>query len=847
MILKLALRELFRSWRFGLFFIFNLSLGLTGFVTLEAFNSALKQQIEINAKEILSADLGVTARRELSEDELKKIKSLLPSDSQETKIYEFFAMMSGKDQSRLIMLKGIDAAYPFYGMLQFESGATLTPQSESPLIGSHKVWIYPELKSQMGLEVGDKVQIGQLHLEVSEIVERDLTQSFRALALAPRVYVDRALLPESGLIQYGSTFSLMHAFKLPLSSEKDEELRAKILAEIKDPAVNVVTPQSAGEASSRQLGYLADYLGLVAMVSLFMSSLGAAYIYRLFITRRMKEIAILKTLGLQSIEAVGVYVLQASLLGFFALVPTVLFSSLLLPALSRLLSSFTPFELIPTITTSSVLIGLVMAVLGSFVVSLPFLWKIFGLKTAKLFSEEKFSEGFGKTQWWAFLPLVVLFYGLSVYQAHSFKIGTIFVLAMIAVSLGMLVLGWLVVKSSAWIKPRQWEYRFSFLSLSRRAGSSLSVFVALGLGALLINILPQLKNSLQAEFQLESASKVPSLFMFDIQDEQIEPLEKVLSEKNVKALRISPMVRARILKINDQDFERVTGNTGFKTREEEQDARTRNRGVNLSYGPLSSSERVVQGKGFSGVYVDDGKTLPEVSLESQFAKRMGLKIGDTLTFDIQGIEIQGKVVNLRKIKWTSFEPNFFVTIQEGVIEEAPKTFIAAIPALAEEDRRGLQNAVAKSLPNISIIDVARTVDDTLKTAEKMSWSLELMAGLTLLTGYIVLFSIVRSQIRMRRWELNMLKILGTTRGALTGFILSEFGYLAFSAAICGVGLSFFVSFALSVFVFQSGFSMSLWAPILSVVFITGLSLIISLLASLDIVNESALKILRGES
>lgn len=848
MIFKLALRELVRSWRFGLFFIFNLSLGLAGFVSLQAFNEALENQIQANAKSILSADMAVEARRELTDGEAQKMRAALPTGTVEGKVYEFFAMLSSSKGSRLVLVKGVDSTYPFYGELELESGRTITADSaDKEILKENTTWIYPELKSQLGLDVGDEIQLGQLKLKVADLIRKDATQTFRMANLAPRIFVNRDLLPQSGLLQYGSTFSLAHLFKLPADAV-EMKVRDDLYAALEDPQIRIETPGTAGEDSGRQLGYLSDYLGLVAIVALFMSALGAAYIYRLFLSTRMKEIAILRSLGLQSGEAVGVYILQASMLGLLATIPTMLFSLIVLPLLSKLLASFTPFDLHPSITTEAFLICLLMAVFGSFVVSLPFLVKIFDLRAAKLFSEEKFAVGEGRRRYWTFLPCVVLFYFLSVYQAHSWKIGTLFVGSMVAVVLALLAIGYVAVKSAGLLRGlHRWFLKFSFLSLSRRAGASLAVFVALGMGALLINILPQLKNSLQAEFQVEGKGKIPSLFMFDIQDEQWTGLDQIFKERNIEPVGRSPLVRARILKVNGKDYERKIEAEGFKTREEEREARFRNRGVNLSYREgLSESEIMVDGRPFSGPFDPDKQARAELSVEMRFAERMGFKIGDILAFDVQGVEVEGQIINLRKVKWTSFQPNFFILVQDGVLNDAPKSWIAAMPNLPEADRSELQNAIAKQFSNVSVIDVVRTVDDVLKTAEKMSWSLELMAALALITGYIVLFSIVRSQIKLRRWELNMLKILGASWREVAGFVLTEFAFLSFIASFFGAALSVLVSLALNTFIFDSEFRLSLMQPLMSVMIITGLSLLVSFLASLDIVRESALSILREE-
>ena len=847
MLLRLAIRELLRSWRFGLFFVFNLSLGLTGFVSLQAFNGSVQNELKKNAKSILSADLAVSARRELTDAEAKLMNEALPAGTKQGRIYEFFAMMNSAKGSRLVMVKAIDASYPFYGSLLLHSGVRIEAGSAKEIINNHQAWIYPELQSQVGLQVGDEIQLGKLNLKVADVVDKDETQTFRGASIAPRIYVNVALLPESGLIQLGSTFSQATLFKLPENVDGNL-IKDQMYQKLTDAQISVDTPQSAGEDSGRQLGYLSDYLGLVAIVALFMSALGAAYIYRMFLSSRMKEIAILRSLGLQSLQAVGVYVLQASLLGLLATVPTVLLSEIVLPLLTKLLGSFTPFDLQPSVTWETWLLCLMMAVFGSFVISLPFLMKIYDLKAAKLFSEEKFSIGESQVRLWSYLPGLLMFYGLSVHQSHSWKTGSIFAGAMIVVITILVLMGYVTLKFAGVLKGlNRWYLKFSFLGLSRRAGASLAVFVALGLGALLVNILPQLKNTLQAEFTIEKGSEIPSLFMFDIQDEQLQGVQDVLTSHQVKTLGVSPLVRARILKVNGQDYERKIEAQGFKTREEEREARFRNRGMNLSYrDQLSASEEITKGRPMGAAFDPSTQKYADLSVEERFAERMGLKLNDILVFDVQGVEVEGQVVNLRKVKWTSFQPNFFVLVQSGVLNEAPKTFIAAIPMLSEAKRNEVQNALASKFANVSVVDVVRVVNEILKTAEKMSWSLELMAYLALVTGYIVLFSIVRSQIKQRRWEMNMLKILGASHREVAGFILAEFSFLAFVSSFLGAFLSVGVSYGLNRYLFEGGFQFSFIQPLLSVLIITGISLLIAFLASADIVKESALSILREE-
>ena len=223
-----------------------------------------------------------------------------------------------------------------------------------------------------------------------------------------------------------------------------------------------------------------------------------------------------------------------------------------------------------------------------------------------------------------------------------------------------------------------------------------------------------------------------------------------------------------------------------------------------------------------------------------------MKLGDVLTFDIQGIEIKGKVTSFRKVKWASFEPNFFILVQPGFLEMAPKIFIMSISKLNELDKNQLQNKIAKKYANVSIIDVSRTVGEVLKQAEKMSWSLELMAWLALLTGYIVLFSIIRTNMQMRRWEWNMLKILGTNAQTILKIVIGELLMITVGASLIGILLSHGICYLLAVKIFEGQFSANLIWSFSTFMLINLIAVVIGYLSSQSIANENPKQILTGQ-
>lgn len=838
MYLRWALRELWRNKRISAFFILNMALGLTGFIAIESYKSALQTHLQENKKQILGADVAVYTRREFTEDEMRTVRATVPVGSQELGTSDFFAMLSLPKGARLGLISSVDAGYPFYGSIELEDGSPMRVEPGG-------IWCYSEFKKQLGVQLGDKVKVGKLELTVRGFVVKDPTETFRSGSFAPRAFIHNSQLADSGLIQFGSTFTRTMLFKIPAGSDSGV-VRKALYDKITDNRVRVETPDSEGDNSARQLNYLSDYLGLVALVALFLAGLGTAYIYRLFLQQRMKEIAIYRSLGLQRDQTLWLYVLQASLLAVFALPAAVIGAQILFPFLNKLLSSLMTFDLQPVIRPRSVGLGLLLSLGTSLLVSLPFLWRLRELKPSRLFSEDRFSGTLDIRRPWLFLPAAGALWLLAVLQSKSLFIGSLFAGALAGVLLLLTLLGWLLLRgleNSTWKGP--WPMRFSLRGAGRRKGGSLAVFLALALGTLLMNLLPQLKSSLQAELHVGKDSKVPSLFMFDIQDEQVDPLTSIVAERGLPLTGLSPLIRSRLLKVNGSEFERASEEGTFKSREEEQDARFRNRGINLSYrDKLSDSETLIDGRDFTGRFDPASGKKAELSVEERYAERMGLKMGDVLLFDVQGVEVEGEVVSLRRIHWTSFQPNFFVLIQPGALDDAPKTWIAGVPQVDEATRDALQTELAAKFTNVSIVDVARAVGDVLDLSEQMSWSLELMAALALLTGAVVLYSVVRSQVRERRWEINLLKILGASPAEIRRYVLSEFILLTAAASVLGALLSILVGGVLVHWIFRTAFGINGFWPIITCVGTIFLGVAVAAWAARAVLNEKALPLLR---
>ena len=292
------------------------------------------------------------------------------------------------------------------------------------------------------------------------------------------------------------------------------------------------------------------------------------------------------------------------------------------------------------------------------------------------------------------------------------------------------------------------------------------------------------------------------------------------------------MIRAKLERVNGTEFSQLTTDRFFETREKEREERFRNRGMNLSYrSSLSNSESLIAGKDFQGHFDAEKQSLPEVSLEYRFADRLNLNLGDILEFDVQGVSVKGVVNSLRKVKWTSFQPNFFIQFPTGVLEGAPKTFIATLPTLEESMKNKLQAQVVDAFPNISLIDVSRLVERILTIVDKMSGALKLMLILTLITGFVVVFSVSQSQVQSRQQEMILMKMLGVDYRSQWHSYCLEVVILSFCAATVGFILNYILIAVVSHYFFNTiflpdlsfGFGLLVGVPIL-VLMVLGVTL-----------------------
>ena len=797
-LIRFSMKDIFSQKRISSFFVINLILGFLGFFLLQIFQNSLVLETQSKAQETLGGDLVISVRRELTIEEKEKFDAKLKNQFvAKTQYYDFFAMTSYKtdkldSKTRLVLVKAVEESYPLYG--QFKK--TLFQDNQDI-----PIFVDPEIIDQFQIDTKktNQISLGDQKFNLSGIIQSDPTRTFRFGALAPSVYIRYTDLPKTNLIKTGSTITSVVSYKLKNPTDANT-LKKEFEKDFTDSSIRFSSAFLQEDSGNRVFDYLLDYLNLVSLVAIGLSFLCLGYMLQWLFQLQIKNTALFKILGLSHWQAVQTQIIKNFVLSLFAFSIATLFVLILKRPLEQTMYSYFEVSAKLDFTVKSFLVNLVFIIMGPQLVAIPSYLNIYQMDPLPILKGQNHDirEKFNLQKNMVLLGLMITFWLIAILQSQSFLIGSAFTGALLAIGLSTILVLFLFKGLIQKIAGRfSFQNKYAVTSLLRQKKSTYLIFTTMTLSIAILVLLPQIKKSILAELRPQSASKIPSLFMFDIQPEQVAGLEKIVLDKAQQTLQLTPLVRSRILKMNDADYERKAESGFFKTREDENEARFRNRGVNLTYKKdLQDSETVIKGRWFSSKDSHKDSDIPEISLEERYADRVGAKLNDVMTFDVQGLEIKGRITSIRRVRWTSFQPNFFVVFQPGVLEEAPQVFLSAANNLSTDQVRTLQTDIVNTFSNISIIDVRESVEKSLVFIDKMALALQIMAGLSLVVGFFIFIILINTQVRERLSEMNLLQVLGAQLAVVYSIFVKQFALIIlfslFFGLLFGLTMAYFL-------------------------------------------------------
>ncbi|MEO8279226.1 MAG: FtsX-like permease family protein [Ideonella sp.] len=704
--------------------------------------------------------------------------------------------------TRLVAVKAVSEIYPLRGSLRLSEGPGSAEFSANGAPKPGTVWVDAGLLEALGLKIGDPLLLGDARLLMTRtiVIEPDRGAGF--MSFSPRVMLNQADLPATGLIQPASRVGYRLAVASPTNDDAavrsftewaESELKSQNLR-----GMRIETMASGRPEMQQTLGRAEKFLNLVALLAALLAAVAVAIASRDFASRHLDDCAMLRVLGQSQRRIAAQYLIEFGLIGLLASALGVAFGFAVHYVFVWLLSGLVGAAL-PAATLWPALFGIGVGLTLLLGFGLPPVLQLAKVPPLRVIRRD---VGSVKPASLAVLGAGLLgFVALLMAVSSDLKLGLIAVGGFAGAIAFFALLSWLAVTALRRAVPETRAPRWLVLAtrqIAARPAFAVLQVSALSVGMLALVLLVLLRTDLISSWRQATPPDAPNRFVINVQPEQGDAFKATLADGGVQRYDWFPMIRGRLVAINGAP---VQGDR----ESDERAKRLVEREFNLSHAAQLPDHNLVVG----------GKWVAEepgaVSVEEGLAETLGLKLGDVMRFDVAGQMIDARITSLRKVDWGSMRVNFFVMFPTARMTDVPVSYVAAFKAPAVA---GFDNRLSREFPNITAIDVSASIAQVQRILDQVIRAVEFLFGFTLAAGLVVLFSAITATREARAREFAVMRALGASSrllGQVQRAELLGIGALAGVLASLAAGV---VGWALARYVFEFSWGASPWLPVI---------------------------------
>jgi putative ABC transport system permease protein len=827
--LRFALRNLWRDLKSGELSVLLLALvvAVLSLTAVGFFTSRISQGVRAQAAEVLAADLRVESphpipSRYFAEARARGLRS--------AQVISFPTAIFSGDLSQLAALNAVTPTYPLRGHLRIADVPFGVARSTDQVPGRGEVWIDARIMAHLKLELGASLRIGAASFRVTQVLDYRPDQGTGFVNLAPAALLNHEDIGSTQLILPGSRATYAALFA---GSPAAVAAFREFLVAAKAPGERLRDVEESSRQLNSAIERASRFLNLASLASVMLSAVAVAMGARRYAARHIDAVALMKCMGASQGFVLAISVIELTLLALFAVAIGATLGYLAQEGLVWLLRGLIRAEL-PPASPAPLPIALV-TVLGMLIgFALPPLLQLKNTPPARVLRKTVSAPPlrYGVSYLLALAALFAILWSLvrDTELVLSVLAGVLGVGAVLTLS------GYALVRLTGRLRGGVGvAWRYGLANVSRRGAGSVVQIVAFGLGLMMLLLLAVVRGDLLADWRRSLPSDVPNNFLVNIRPEQREALQEFLKSRGFGSPQMYPMVRARITAINSQPAQslKMQGDAAKGYVEREQN-------LTWSAGKMDDNQ-LIAGRWWTAA--DAGKPL--VSVSSEYADALHLKVGDSLSFDVAGEPLTATVASIRKIRWDSFRPNFFLVFPPGLLDGAAGTYMTSV-FLTPAQRPALADLV-NTFPTISVFDVDAILKQIRDIIDRASLAVQYVFLFTLAAGVVVLLAAVQSTRDERRYESAMLRTLGASRGTVLQGVAAEFSALGFLsgtlAAFGATGVGWILAWRL--FSLEYTLDPKLWvAGLVCGTALVGLS---GTLATRSVVNTPPIVTLRDET
>ena len=763
--LGIALRTLLREWKSGELGVLLLAITVAvaaltgvGFLT-DRIGIAVDNQ----AGEVLAADLVLESAQAIDDTATAEATK---RGIQYTRKTGMLSVVFNGDASQLSALRAMSPGYPLRGKVLISDEPFGSPQQATTIPDPGEAWPESRLAVALGAGIGSEITIGASTFRVSKILISRPDQGATFVELAPSIIINDVDLEATQLVQPGSRMRFSRLFA---GNREDIKAFREWLEANKQSSERLIDVEETAPQIKNAIDRAGRFLSLASLVAVLLCAIAVAMAARRYVHRHLDSVALMKTLGATRGFTLSVSLIQLAIVGLIAAILGSLVGfgaqAWLVIALQGLLKG----ELPPP-GVAPLIVGFLtaIAVLAGF--ALPPLLQLSRTPALRVLRRDV-----GPPQ-----PLVILAFGPAV-LAIAFLIYWVvrdvalfigFVVGLAAFVLVVATAGWALVKLTTRLRGGVGvSWRYGIANLGRRRTESVVQLTAFAHGIMMLLLLAVVRNDQLDDWRRSLPADTPNFFFINIPPDERDAFAQFLNERGAERAQVMPMVRARMTHINGKPIDDIQ----FATPRGKEFA-TRDQNITWTE-TLRRDNEITAGHWFT---VDDaGKPL--VSVSTEYMEELKLSLGDELEFDIAGETRTAKISSVRKVKWDSFQPNFFLMFAPGLLEGSQGTWMTAAHMPAKNPRT--ISELVRRFPSVSVFNVDELLAQVRGVIDKALAAVQSVFLFTLIAGLVVLIAAVQASREERRYESAMLRTLGASRGTVLKGLLAEFATLGVLAGI----------------------------------------------------------------
>ncbi|WP_315292128.1 FtsX-like permease family protein [Ectopseudomonas oleovorans] len=822
---SLAARQLLRDARAGelrvLFFALLVAVAASS--AIGYFSARLNDAMLLRASEFLAADLRLSGSTPASQEQ---IDAGLKLGLDHAQAVEFSSVVAAQGGIQLASVKAANNAYPLRGELR-SAAEPYAPEEAGPGPRPGEVWAEARLMAALNLNIGDELEIGARTLRLSRVLTYDPDTAGDFYSLTPRVLMHLDDLAATEVVQPGSRVRFRELWRGDANALA--AYRQAVEAGLQ-PNQRLDDARDGNRQVGGALGRAERYLNLASLAAVLLAGVAVALSAARFAARRFDASALLRCLGLSRREALALFGLQLALLGLVACVIGALLGWAGQHVLFYLLRGLIPDDL-PPADLWPALAGMATGLVALAGFALPPLAALGRVPPLRVLRRDMLPVPASS---WLVYGAALIALGLIMWRLSLDLRLTLALLGggLLAALLlgGLLLLGLQSLRRLLQRAALPW--RLGLGQLLRHPLAAAGQALAFGLILLAMALIALLRGELLDTWQDQLPEDAPNHFALNVLPAERDAFAARLAELSPHPAPLYPVVPGRLIMINGEPVRQLVT-------KESRGERAIQRDLSLTWAEdLPSDNLITAGNWWGAAHASE---LPGVSVESELAESLQLKLGDQLRFNVGGIERDAQVTSLRQVDWDSFQPNFYMIFEPQTLQDLPATYLTSFYLPPGQDAELV--ALSRAFPSVTLLQVDALLAQLRSILAQVTLAIEYVLLFVLAAGITVLLAGLQATLDERIRQGALLRALGAERKLLISARRAEFGLLGAAAGLLAALGCELVSFLLYRYAFDMNWQPHPWLLVLPLIgaLLVGLA---GVLGTRRALNASPLSVLR---